>query len=75
MADKILKAWREYSDESLGIFAYTNDTPHNTVTPIARRRGENFELDLVLRNNRTSEEHPLGIFHPHADVHNIKKKI
>ena len=74
LADKILKAWREYSDESLGIFAYTNDTPHNTVTPIARRRGENFELDLVLRNNRTSEEHPLGIFHPHADVHNIKKE-
>ena len=74
LADKILKAWREYSDESLGIFAYTNDAPHNTVTPIARRRGENFELDLVLRNNRTSEEHPLGIFHPHADVHNIKKE-
>lgn len=74
LADKILKTWREYSDESLGIFAYSEETPHNTVTPIARRRGENFELDLVLRNNRTSEEHPLGIFHPHADVHNIKKE-
>ena len=74
LADKILKSWREYSDESLGIFAYSKDTPHNTITPIARRRGENFELDLVLRNNRTSEEHPLGIFHPHADVHNIKKE-
>ena len=74
LADKILNSWRKYSDESLGIFAFSNETPHNTVTPIARRRGENFELDLVLRNNRTSEEHPLGIFHPHADVHNIKKE-
>ena len=74
LADKILNSWRKYSDESLGILAFSNETPHNTVTPIARRRGENFELDLVLRNNRTSEEHPLGIFHPHADVHNIKKE-
>lgn len=74
LADKILNNWREYSDEALGILAYREDTPHNTITPIARRRGEKFELDLVLRNNRTSEEHPLGIFHPHSDVHNIKKE-
>lgn len=74
LADKILNNWREYSDEALGILAYSEDTPHNTITPIARRRGEKFELDLVLRNNRTSEEHPLGIFHPHSDVHNIKKE-
>lgn len=74
LADKILKCWREYSDSSLGILAYSDDTPHNTVTPIARKRGQMFELDLVLRNNRTSDEHPLGIFHPHQDVHNIKKE-
>ncbi len=74
LADKILNNWREYSDEALGILAYSENTPHNTITPIARRRGEKFELDLVLRNNRTSEEHPLGIFHPHSDVHNIKKE-
>lgn len=74
LADKILNNWREYSDEALGILAYSEDTPHNTITPIARRRGEKFELDLVLRNNRTNEEHPLGIFHPHSDVHNIKKE-
>ena len=74
LADKILAAWREYSDESADILAYTGDTPHNTITPIARRRGEDFELDLVLRNNRTTEEHPLGLFHPHAEYHNIKKE-
>jgi UDPglucose--hexose-1-phosphate uridylyltransferase len=74
LADMILAKWREYSDESLDIYANTDGEPHNTVTPIARRRGELFELDLVLRNNRTSEEHPLGIFHPHSDVHNIKKE-
>ena len=74
LAVKILDTWREYSDESLGIFAHSENTPHNTVTPIARRRGNDFELDLVLRNNRTDEENPLGIFHPHADVHNIKKE-
>ena len=73
LADEILKKWRAYSDESVGILAET-DEPHNTITPIARRRGEYFELDLVLRNNRTSEEHPLGIFHPHSEVHNIKKE-
>lgn len=74
LADKILNSWRGYSDEALGIYAFSEDVPHNTITPIARRRGKKFELDLVLRNNRTSEEHPLGIFHPHADVHNIKKE-
>ncbi len=74
LADKILTAWRGYSDEDADVFAFTGDTPHNTITPIARRRGEKYELDLVLRNNRTSEEHPLGIFHPHAEKHNIKKE-
>ncbi|MEH7073106.1 UDP-glucose--hexose-1-phosphate uridylyltransferase [Neobacillus drentensis] len=70
----IFEQWKNYSDESLGILARTGETPHNTVTPIARKNGDGFELDLVLRNNRTSEEHPLGIFHPHADVHHIKKE-
>jgi UDPglucose--hexose-1-phosphate uridylyltransferase len=74
LADKILRNWREYSDKSLGILAYSGDEPHNTITPIARRRDGKFELDLVLRNNRTSDEHPLGIFHPHSEVHNIKKE-
>lgn len=73
-ASHILEIWKNYSDESLEIVAWTDETPHNTVTPIARKNGEFFELDLVLRNNRTSEEHPLGIFHPHADVHHIKKE-
>lgn len=70
----IFEKWKAYSDESLGILARTGETPHNTVTPIARKNGDVFELDLVLRNNRTSDEHPLGIFHPHADVHHIKKE-
>ena len=74
LADKILTAWREYSDESAEILAYTGGTPHNTITPIARRRGEDYELDLVLRNNRTTPEHPLGLFHPHAEYHHIKKE-
>ncbi len=74
LADRILTAWRGYSDESADILAFTGDEPHNTITPIARRRGEAYELDLVLRNNRTSAEHPLGIFHPHADKHHIKKE-
>jgi UDPglucose--hexose-1-phosphate uridylyltransferase len=73
-ADQILTTWRGYSDEGAAIFAYTEKTPHNTITPISRYRNGTFELDLVLRNNRTSEEHPLGIFHPHADVHHIKKE-
>ncbi|MEG0134400.1 MAG: UDP-glucose--hexose-1-phosphate uridylyltransferase [Cetobacterium sp.] len=73
-SDEILTAWRDYSDESVGIYAYTNEVPHNTITPIARRKKESFEIDLVLRNNRTDEKHPLGIFHPHSEVHNIKKE-
>ena len=74
LADRILSAWRGYSDELVGVLAETDGTPHNTITPIARRRGDDYELDLVLRNNRTSEEHPLGIFHPHAELHHIKKE-
>lgn len=73
LAEKILAAWRKYSDESVGILAET-DAPHNTITPIGRRRGKAYELDLVLRNNRTSEEHPLGIYHPHEEVWHIKKE-
>ena len=74
LADKILAAWRGYSDPAASIFAETGGEPHNTVTPIARRRGSAFELDLVLRNNLTTEEHPLGLFHPHAEKHHIKKE-
>ncbi|MDR1157159.1 MAG: UDP-glucose--hexose-1-phosphate uridylyltransferase [Oscillospiraceae bacterium] len=70
----ILAAWRGYSDEPAGVFAHSDGVPHNTVTPIARMRGEKFELDLVLRNNITTPEHPLGVFHPHAEYHNIKKE-
>jgi UDPglucose--hexose-1-phosphate uridylyltransferase len=74
LADKILLAWRGYTDEDAFIFAETDGEPHNTITPIARRRGEDFELDLVLRNNITTEEHPLGVYHPHAKLHHIKKE-
>ena len=74
LADTILKSWRKYTDEEAFIFAETDGIPHNTITPIARRRGENFELDLVLRNNITTEEHPLGVYHPHANLHHIKKE-
>ncbi len=74
LADKILKAWRGYSDEESFIFAETDGEYHNTITPIARRRGKDFELDLVLRNNITTSEHPLGLFHPHAELHHIKKE-
>ena len=73
LADRILTAWRGYTDEDAFIFAHT-DAPHNTITPIARRRGELYELDLVLRNNITTEEHPLGVYHPHAELHHIKKE-
>ncbi|WP_243299540.1 UDP-glucose--hexose-1-phosphate uridylyltransferase [Bacillus litorisediminis] len=73
-ADHILQSWKMYSDESVNVVAYSGKTPHNTITPIARNRNGVFELDLVLRNNRTTDEHPLGIFHPHADVHHIKKE-
>ena len=74
LADHILKAWREYTDEEAFIFAYTNGEPHNTITPIARRNGELYEMDLVLRNNITTEECPLGVYHPHEELHHIKKE-
>ena len=74
LADKILLCWRGYSDENAFVFAESDGTPHNTITPIARRRGSDFELDLVLRNNITTEEHPLGVYHPHAELHHIKKE-
>ena len=74
LADVILNAWRDYTDESAFIFAETDGEPHNTITPIARKRGDKFELDLVLRNNITTKEHPLGVYHPHADLHHIKKE-
>ena len=74
LADKILKAWRGYTDESAFIFAETDGEPHNTITPIARKNGESFELDLVLRNNITTKEHPLGVYHPHKELHHIKKE-
>ena len=74
LADRILQSWRGYSDEEAFIFAETEGEPHNTVTPIARRRGESYEMDLVLRNNITTKEHPLGVFHPHAELHHIKKE-
>ena len=74
LADKILQAWRGYTDEDAFVFAKTNGEPHNTITPIARKRGEAYELDLVLRNNITTEEHPLGVYHPHANLHHIKKE-
>ena len=74
LADKILTLWRGYSDESVGVIAFSGGEPHNTITPIARRRGDAYELDLVLRCNITTEEHPLGVFHPHGDKHHIKKE-
>ncbi len=74
LADVVLEAWRGYSDESVFIYAKTDGEPHNTITPIARKRGDKFELDLVLRNNITTEEHPLGVYHPHAKLHHIKKE-
>ena len=74
LAEKILDVWRGYSDEKCGILAFSDGEPHNTITPIARRRGSLYELDLVLRCNITTEEHPLGVFHPHADKHHIKKE-
>ena len=74
LADKILKGWRGYTDEEAFIYAYTDGVPHNTITPIARRRGTDYELDLVLRNNITTNEHPLGVYHPHGELHHIKKE-
>lgn len=74
LADHVLTAWRAYSDDSVGVRAFTGETPHNTITPIARRDGDRYVIDLVLRNNRTTDELPLGIFHPHPDLHHIKKE-
>ncbi len=74
LADKILASWRGYTDEAAMILAETDGEPHNTITPIARRRGNDYEMDLVLRNNLTTEEHPLGLYHPHAELHHIKKE-
>ena len=74
LADKILQEWRQYSDPAVQILAETDGTPHHTITPIARKRDGQFELDLVLRDNQTSAEHPDGIYHPHKDVQHIKKE-
>lgn len=74
LADRILNKWRGYTDEDAFIFAETNGEPHNTITPIARKKGDLFELDLVLRNNITTDEHPLGVYHPHQELHHIKKE-
>ena len=74
LADHILGKWRGYTDEAAFVFAETDGQPHNTITPIARKVGDMFELDLALRNNITTEEHPLGVYHPHAEYHNIKKE-
>ena len=74
LADKILGKWRTYTDEAAVILAETDGVPHNTITPIARRRGEKYELDLVLRNNLTTEQYPLGLYHPHDELHHIKKE-
>lgn len=74
LADKILTSWRGYTDENAFVFAETDGEKHNTITPIARKNGEMFELDLVLRNNITTDEHPMGVYHPHAELHHIKKE-
>jgi UDPglucose--hexose-1-phosphate uridylyltransferase len=74
LADHILQCWRAYTDEDAFIYAETKGEPHNTITPIARKRGERFELDLALRNNITTPEHPLGVYHPHDKLHHIKKE-
>ena len=74
LADHVLTAWRGYTDVDANIFAETDGEPHNTITPIARKVGDMFELDLALRNNLTTDEYPLGVYHPHAEKHNIKKK-
>ena len=74
LADRILKSWRTYTDEEAFVFSQTNGEPHNTITPIVRMRNGEYEMDLVLRNNITTEEHPLGVYHPHAELHHIKKE-
>ncbi|WP_280771360.1 UDP-glucose--hexose-1-phosphate uridylyltransferase [Salipaludibacillus daqingensis] len=73
-SEMIRQKWQHYEDQSVGVLPFSGDTPHHTITPIARFRDGKFELDLVLRNNRTSEEHPMGIYHPHKEVHHIKKE-
>ena len=74
LADKILTCWRGYTDKVAFVYAETNGVPHNTITPIARRRGDAYEMDLVLRNNITTDEHPMGVYHPHSELHHIKKE-
>ena len=74
VADFIFTYWKDYRDEQIDLIHVTDGTPHNTITPIARRREDLFELDLVLRNNRTNDQYPMGIFHPHQEVHHIKKE-
>jgi UDPglucose--hexose-1-phosphate uridylyltransferase len=74
LAQRLLAAWRDYDDAERGVVSRTGDTPHNTITPIARREAGRLRLDLVLRNNRTSAQHPDGIFHPHAHIHPVKKE-
>ncbi len=74
LAEHILTSWRTYTDEEALIYANTQGKEHNTITPIARRKDDKYELDLVLRNNRTTKEHPLGLFHPHEELHHIKKE-
>lgn len=74
LGDQVLQAWRGYMDEAAFVYAETDGEPHNTITPIARKKGEQFELDLVLRNNITTEEFPLGVYHPHQELHHIKKE-
>jgi len=74
LSTHILNTWREYSDENAFVFAYTDDTPHNTITPIARKKGDKYEIDLVLRNNITTDECPMGLYHPHEALHHIKKE-
>ena len=74
MARTFLDTWRGYTDEDAFVFANTDGEPHNTITPIARKVGDTYEFDLALRNNITTEEHPLGVYHPHAQWHNIKKE-
>ena len=74
LATHVLDCWRSYTDEDAFIFACTDGEPHNTITPIARKVGDTYELDLTLRNNITTEEHPLGVYHPHAKLHHIKKE-
>ena len=74
LSSKILAAWRAYKDEAAFVFAETDGVPHNTITPIARKKGDSFEIDLVLRNNITTDEHPMGVYHPHKQYHHIKKE-